>query len=141
VPLIKSRKTLLGIAINYRDVGTFEVEEPTARIVLRAAGSNVEDLLAKLPKSESKGGNVGFGLAVSKGRVELDDQVAGRSWVIDNLTVEADSPARVAAKKTGRIAAVLRPAAGDGPAGQIAADFKWTPGQPDKTPLGSGEAK
>src|SRR5262245_19080242 len=141
VPLIKSRKTLLGIAINYRNVGTFEVEEPKTRIVLRADGSNVEDLLAKLPKSESKGESVGFGLALTKGRVELDDQVAGRSWVIDNLTVEADSPAAMAEKKSGKIAAVLRPGSGEGAAGQIIAEFSWTPGQSDKTPLGNGDVK
>src|SRR5205814_2006199 len=47
VPLIKSRKTLLAIALNSRDVGTFEVDQPKAKVVLRADGSNVEDFVAK----------------------------------------------------------------------------------------------
>src|SRR3954467_827728 len=52
VPLIKSRKSLLAIALNYGDLGTFDVDQPKARIVLRKGGSNVEDFLAKLPKSK-----------------------------------------------------------------------------------------
>ena len=48
----------------------------------------VEDLLAELPKSAGKPGgkpgNMGFGLVLTKGVVELDDQVAGRQWVLEN---------------------------------------------------------
>ena len=53
VPLIRSRKTLLSIAAGSSDVGVFDVEEPRLKIVLRADGSNAEDLLAKLPKSQN----------------------------------------------------------------------------------------
>jgi len=80
---IRSHKTLLALAAGYPDLGTFAVEEPRVKLVLRPDGSNVEDLLAKLPKSESsnkpgKPSNVGVGLALTKGMVDLDDQVAGR---------------------------------------------------------------
>src|SRR4051812_2661930 len=54
VPLVRSHKTLLAIVLNSRDVGTFDIAEPKANVVLRADGSNAEDLLAKLPKSSGK---------------------------------------------------------------------------------------
>src|SRR5262245_61204099 len=54
VTLIKSRKPLLAIALNPSNVGTFDIDQPRAKIVLRQDGSNVEDLLAKLPKSQGK---------------------------------------------------------------------------------------
>jgi hypothetical protein len=94
VAVVRSRKTLLGIALNPRDVGVFEVEEPRAVVQLRADGSNVEDLLAKLPKSQSKSSGGGFGLALVKGVVQLDDQVAGRQWLIDGLQVDLAWPVR-----------------------------------------------
>ena len=105
VAAIKSRKTLLQLALNYRDVGTFEVDSPKARIVLRADGSNVEDLLAKLPKSEGKSESVGFGLVLTKGLIEFDDQVAGRQWVLENLGVEVNSPLAADQAKSGKLAA------------------------------------
>src|SRR5437879_4512631 len=54
LPVVRGTKSLLQIALNSRDLGTFEVDDPKVAVVLRRDGSNVEDLLAKLPKSQSK---------------------------------------------------------------------------------------
>src|SRR5947199_1675277 len=80
VALIKSHKTLLAIALNSGNVGTFDIDQPRAKITWRTDGSNVEDLLAKLPKSQAKPSNVGFGLTLTSGTIEFDDQIAGRQW-------------------------------------------------------------
>ena len=55
VPQVRSHKTLWQLAAGYPDLGTFEITEPRANVILREDGSNVEDFLAKLPKDESKG--------------------------------------------------------------------------------------
>ncbi len=140
VPLIKSRKPLLAIALNSTNLGTFDVDQPRAKIVLREGGSNVEDLLAQLPKSKSKSSNVGVGLALTGGTIEFDDQVAGRQWQLENLSVEVTSPAAGDQPKTGKLSAALKSAA-DNTAGQIAAEFSLQPPTDEKSSLGTGQAQ
>jgi translocation and assembly module TamB len=140
VPLIKSHKPLLAIALNASNVGTFDVDQPRAKIVLRQDGSNVEDLLAKLPKPKGKSSNVGFGLALTGGTVEFDDQVAGRQWQIENLAVELTSPAAADQPKSGKLSAALKSIGTDNSAGQLAAEFSLQPSN-EKSPLGTGQAQ
>ena len=146
VPVIRSRKTLLSIAAGSSDVGVFDVEEPRLKIVLARMAATPRDLLAKLPKSQNskpsgKPSSVGFGLAVSKGIVDLDDQIAGRKWEIDGLTVDLTWPAAAAQAKTGKLAAGVRPAGGDADTGQLSAEFSWQPGADEKSPLGGGQSQ
>jgi hypothetical protein len=142
VPLVRSHKTLLAIALNSRDVGTFEITEPKANVVLRGDGSNAEDLLAKLPKSSGKPQPIGFGLAISKATVAFNDQVAGRQWQIDSLSLDLNWPAGANEQKKGKLTAVVQPVgAATTPSGQLAAEFGWQPSTNDKAPLGAGQAK
>lgn len=144
VSLIKSHKPLLAIALNSSNVGTFDIDQPRAKIVLRQDGSNVEDLLAKLPKSpgkpRAKSSNVGFGLALTSGSVEFDDQVAGRQWQVENLVVELTSPATADQPKSGKLSAILKSAAINAP-GQVAAEFSLQPATSEKSPLGPAQAQ
>src|SRR6476620_9804859 len=140
VPLIKSHRPLLAIVLNSGNVGTFDVDQPRAKIVLRQDGSNVEDFLAKLPKSKGKPANVGFGLVLSSGTVEFDDQVAGRQWLLENLSIDLTSPAAADQPKSGKLSAALRSAA-ENLAGQVAAEFSIEHAASEKSPLGTGQAQ
>jgi translocation and assembly module TamB len=145
VASIKSRKSLLEIALNRSDLGVFDVVDPKATITLRAAGSNVEDLLAVLPKSESQSGQpVGIGLQLVNGTIALDDQIAGRQWQLEGVALDLHWTAAASQPKTGKLAAAVRPlgaqAAGAG-IGQIAAEFTWQPGPGETPALGAGQAQ
>ena len=159
--LVRSQKTLLELAGDATNLGTFEVTDPRANIVLRSGGSNIEDFLAKLPKDDEKKNKpdapVQFGLVVTRGSVQLDDQIAGRKWSLDNLNLEFAWPAAAGEAKTGKLSASIAPAlggvevtqtsaaAGPGspvsvvPAGAVLADFTWQPGE-ENDALGTGRA-
>ena len=128
---VASRKTLLQMALNQSDLGTFDAYAPAINVVLRADGSNVEDFLASLPKTESSTEPPGFALVVTAGSIALDDQVAGRKWQLDKVNCDFTWPAAKTAAKSGKLAAALKPAgepADKAAVGEIAAEFSWQPG-------------
>lgn len=146
VARVSSRKTLLEIALNYHDLGTFDIADPKAKVVLRADGSNVEDFLALLPKSEGESPPTQIGLALSRGTIELDDTIAGRQWLLSGVTLDVLWTAAADQPKTGKLSAAFAPAAGAGapPAANpasLAAEFSWLPPADGKTLLGAGQAQ
>lgn len=146
VALIKSQKSLLGLALGYPHIGVIEITQPHAKVVLRANGSNVEDFLAKLPKSESKSSSStspspGVSVVITNGAVDFDDQIAGRQWKLENLAVEAASPSTDSQPKTGKVSGVIKSLAEAGGACQLAAEFSMHPDPTAKSPLGSGHAQ
>src|SRR5206468_3092085 len=88
----------------------------------------------------AKPSNVGFGLTLTSGMIEFDDQVAGRQWQLENLSIEFTSPATTDQPKTGKLSAALKPAA-ENAASQVAVEFSLQPAASDKSPLGSGQAQ
>jgi translocation and assembly module TamB len=164
VALVRSQKTLLELASGYPDLGTFEIIEPRASVVLRQDGSNIEDFLAKLPKDESDGGGgapVTIGLVLTRGTVGLDDTVAGRQWSLENVNLDLAWPTANDQPKSGKLTAtVSSPAvpAGQAPQstvpsqpmsdrdgrttiGDLAAGFSWQSGSADKMTMGAGQAE
>lgn len=137
-----SEKSLYQLALDTTNLGKFRVGDPQANVVLRADGSNWEDFLKLLPKSESKESKpVGFQLELSRGIVNLDDQIAGRQWTVDGLNVAVDWPAAADKPRVGKLSAAVKPG-GVQPAaiapGDLAAEFNW---QPTATGLGGGQVK
>ncbi|WP_254510648.1 hypothetical protein [Anatilimnocola floriformis] len=138
---LQSDKTLLQLAFDTTNLGKFRVTEPKANVVLRADGSNWEDFLKILPKSESKSASkpVGIQLEVLRGAVQLDDQIAGKQWTVDGLNCELDWTAAADKPKTGKVSAAVRPAGAQPstiPPGDLQCDFSW---QPTEKGLGSGQ--
>src|SRR5262249_25455172 len=111
---IKSQKTLLALALGYPHLGTIDIVEPQAKVVLRPDGSNVEDFLTKLPKQPTKPAkpssspNVGLTLVVSKGIVGIEDKIAGRIWRIENLDAQLESPSSGSQPLAGKVSATLK---------------------------------
>jgi hypothetical protein len=153
---VRSRKTLLQLALSPQDLGTFDIEELKARIVLREGGSNIEDFQALLPKSQGDSPPTQIGLAISKGAIELEDAIAGRQWLLSHVGVDLLWTAAADQPKTGMLSATVS-AAGNAVSGavgnalrgvpessdpaQINAEFSWLPPADGKTVLGSGQAQ
>jgi|GEM_PF-834785 len=138
---LHSDKTLLQLAFDSTNLGKFRVLDPKANVVLRADGSNWEEFLKLLPKSESKCETkpVQFQLELLRGAVQFDDQIAGKQWTVDGLNCEVDWPASNDKPKTGKITAAVRTSGAQPstiPPGDLQADFSW---QPTAAGLGSGQ--
>ncbi len=88
----ESDRTLLSLLLNLSSPGRFRVERPHLTLVLRPDGSNVEDLIARLP--ESSGGAVDMGIDIADGTVSVLDTATQRQWQIKgvqgSLTLVAD---------------------------------------------------
>lgn len=160
VGIFRSEKTLLSLAQNQSNLGKFTIDEPLGRIVLRKDGSNLEDFIAQLTKDfppqegNSAGAVPSFSLTLSRGTIQLEDQVAGQRWELAGVQIDAEFP-KSQGPRTGKIAAVLKHipgAAGKAaigkttPAeilpGEIAAELNWQPTLPvDGKPEGFGAGK
>jgi translocation and assembly module TamB len=165
VASIRSNKTLFQLAANSQDLGTFEVTQPHAKVVLRADGSNIEDFLAKLPPSKDDGGPsapMQVALVITGGTVELDDTIAKRQWLLGDVTAELNWPTANDQAKSGKLAASINALASgvrklsEGAAapaesqrdadasrspGQMSAEFNWQQGADEKTWMGAGQAE
>ncbi len=152
VGVFRSEKTLLSLAQNQSDLGKFTVDEPQGRIVLRTDGSNIEDLIAQFAKqfppqdAKSPATIPAFSLALTRGTIQLEDQVAGLRWELAGVQLDADFP-KAQGPRTGKMSAVLKHVPGavgkaaigkNSPAeissGEIAADLSWQP-----TPAAEGK--
>lgn len=74
---IRSERSLSSLAFNTNDLGQIDVEKPTANLVIRSGGSNLEDVLAKLFSSPSAPSST-----LPKARIKLSDgnvQIAGEN--------------------------------------------------------------
>jgi translocation and assembly module TamB len=147
--VVRTNKTLLDLLLTYPNVGFVVVEQPRARVVLRDGGSNVEDLVELFSPSGDAGGSIAFGLQLASGMVELDDQVAGRQWLLDGVHLDLAWPVASGQPRTGKLAATIKPIPAGGAAadalaattgGQLAATFSWQPGATETNP-GSGQAQ
>jgi hypothetical protein len=144
VPLIRTQKSLLDLALRQNDLGLVEIRDFKAHVVLRPDGSNAEDFLAALPKSESKAPPPGFMLSLTGGSIEFDDQVARRQWLLEGLTADVDWSDGANHSKTGKFAAILKslaPPPSNSGTGQMAAEFTWQPPPPSAGKMGAGQGQ
>ncbi|QDU30749.1 hypothetical protein ETAA8_58970 [Anatilimnocola aggregata] len=140
---VASVKPLYALALNSNQLGKFRVLDPKASVVLRADGSNWEDFLKLLPKSEGEptgpGQPIQFQLELLRGEVTLDDQIAGKQWLVAGINADVDWPADANLPRTGKLSAGIQPA-GQLPVavatGDLQAEFAW---QPTAAGLGSGK--
>ncbi|HEY2759978.1 MAG TPA: hypothetical protein VGI75_04525, partial [Pirellulales bacterium] len=104
LPKVASEKSLVGLLSNLNDLGTFRIEQPQVSVVMRAGGSNLEDLFAPKRDDTIKLGDTaaaphapmklpGFGVEIIDGTVKLDDTATNHEWEVDkfNLKVRMSS--------------------------------------------------
>ena len=85
---VASEKSLFALVRDLSSVGSLRLEKPKLTVVLRKGGSNVEDLLARWQKSESKAHPCGFSVEVVDGSVTVVDQETRETWQVDHLRVD-----------------------------------------------------
>ncbi|MBC7852069.1 MAG: hypothetical protein IAF94_01425, partial [Pirellulaceae bacterium] len=113
IGVARSEKTLLSLAQNQSNLGKFTVDEPQGRIVLRSDGSNVEDLIAQFAKefppqdAKSSAAIPSFSLTLTRGTMQLEDQVAGQRWELAGVQLDADFP-KTQGPRTAKLTAVIK---------------------------------
>ncbi len=89
---VSTSRTLLGLAVYHRsDLGTIRFEKPAMKVVFANNTSNLEVLLAKLPKSDpnptpgSSSSSPSIALEWEGGSLHLRDQDHNQNWLLDPI--------------------------------------------------------
>ena len=84
VAAIRSEKPLVYLATHPRSIGGLRLEQPVANLEVRPDGSNLEDVLAPLLKSDGgSGGGIGMTLQLVDGTIALHDVAADKRASIE----------------------------------------------------------
>lgn len=100
IPQVESERTLFGLLTHSQSPGLFRVIEPVVTVRMRENGSNLEDILASLPKQEEKpssSSRPALAIEIVDGTVVLADEASGESWRVERLLARADVPSTAAA--------------------------------------------
>ncbi len=102
VPAASLNRTLLGLILNHKDIGSLRIERPRLTVAARTDGSNIEDYLKNYltPNGQdssaktASSGAIGMEIVVEDGSVLLLDQTSRqeRRWECKNLYVKATVP-------------------------------------------------
>ncbi len=89
-PLVKAKEfhsqaTLWELIRGWPKLGTFQIVEPVGNVVLRANGSNIEDLIATFPASSSDGPALEFLIEFVNSRIEFEHPAANRKSTLDGI--------------------------------------------------------
>lgn len=87
----QSSRTLLGHLCSWSNLGRLRIERPNLVLVLRPDGSNLEDLIARLPKPKSLA--IDLGLDITDGTITVLDTATQRQWQLKALQVAMTRPA------------------------------------------------
>ncbi len=98
---IRVDRSLAGLAMNPRDLGTIQIIRPVVHIKVRPDGSNLEDVIHKVLLASSNQHNppevtshkkpIAFGIQLVEATVLSDDVATGRQWRVQNVNANYDS--------------------------------------------------
>ncbi len=88
VASVTTDKNLLALLMNRSDLGRIEITGPTLHLILREGTSNLEDMLAKFSESQGSGAMPAAELALSDGKVTIDDTLSKRQFAFEKLTLD-----------------------------------------------------
>jgi hypothetical protein len=119
-PTVRSSHSLLSLARNQADLGTFTVENPQIEIVCEKQTTNLEQALADILKddSPSTGERPVVAVKVTGGTLTVRDAERNQSHVVKNLDVTATIP-----KASEPISVQVKGSADDATAGTLDADL------------------
>lgn len=86
-------KSLAAILLNTSKLGQFRLENPKLTVLLRAGGSNVEDVLANYLAPDEEPSELDVSLQLVDGSVSITDQVNGKAWQIEKLRLSLSTSA------------------------------------------------
>ena len=91
---LRSERTLWKLATQRGVLGTFTLMEPAGHVVLRADGSNVEDVLAVLLGGSATEPAPEFRVEIVNARVEFEHPASQRKSAIESLDLKVSSGAK-----------------------------------------------
>ena len=90
---VRSEKTLWQLVTQTSVLGTFTLIEPTGHVVLRADGSNVEDVVAALMSGPSTGPAPEIRVEIVNARIEFEHPTSKQKSAIESLDLKVSSGA------------------------------------------------
>lgn len=103
IPTVRISKSLLGVLANSNDLGTIELTQPTAHVVVLEGSSNIEQLFpVATPLPSSGNGEAApssapvatqprtMRLVLRNGTVHLADGRSSRGWKIEDVSADVD---------------------------------------------------
>jgi translocation and assembly module TamB len=88
VAAVRGDKPLWRLMTDRQDLGKFEIEQPSANLVLRADGSNLEDFLQPL-MTGGGGQPISVAVKVTDGAATVDDRPTRRNYQFQDLALDA----------------------------------------------------
>lgn len=112
IPDVKGDRSLISLAMNGKQLGTFRLDKPQINVVVDEKGTNIERLIAKyLEPSDEASPSVG--VVIIEGMVTVEDRTNGlknaaaENWKIENLDLAFAMPDGEAAKMTLSVSGIL----------------------------------
>lgn len=87
VAKVRTEKNLVGLLLDFGNVGRVEVERPSVHAVCQEKETNLEQVFAELLRSEGETHFAGQ-LQITDGTVVIDDVIAARTFRIEKLAVD-----------------------------------------------------
>ncbi len=88
---LRSERKLWQLATQHADLGRFTLHDPAGHVVLRADGSNVEDVLAVLLSGSTTEPAPAFRVEIVNARVEFEHPASKRKSAIESLDLKVSS--------------------------------------------------
>jgi hypothetical protein len=87
VASLRSEKPLIGLLLDFSDLGQIQVERPVLHVVAAQEDSNIERVFGALWTGESSG-QVAVHLQINEGTIAVDDVPAGHQFRIEDLALD-----------------------------------------------------
>ena len=87
VSLLRTEKPLVGLLLDFADLGSVRIERPILHIVCQEKESNFEQVFAAMFSGESKSSRLTVQLEISEGTIFIDDVPARRRFHIEKVSL------------------------------------------------------
>jgi hypothetical protein len=90
---VSGSQSLLSLVYNSSKLGCFHIEKPKLTLRLRPDGSNLEDVIAGYMTGEPSSKKIGLEIDIKDATIEIVDEAAKRSRILDQFSVNLKMPA------------------------------------------------
>ena len=119
---VTSEHSLLALALDTQRPGKFRVERPRSHVLLRAGGSNIEDVIAPFLEPDESKSALEVAIDIVDGTIDVKDTATNEAWELADVAASIDVPAPGLPLAVAFEANVV---AGDGRRGKFASDTTW----------------
>lgn len=123
----RTQKTLFSLLMDQQELGVIRIEQPKLNLVLRADGSNLEDLLKPWLQAETSSTPIGCGIEIVDGSIEVTSVDGGAPWRLDQFHSTVNVPRDRTASWSAQMKSGI--ATAKAPPGSVALDLHWEPSE------------